>query len=110
MTAEDVIRRTYEAYNRRDLDGALAGLDPRIVWDTGEGHAVRGKAAVAEHWRAEWEKADARVGIDRLERAASESILAVTLSTRDPDGHVTSRRITNRVICDGDLIVEMRVS
>ena len=110
MAAQNVIRHTYEAYNDRDLDGALAGLDPRVVWDTGERSAVRGKAAVAEHWRAEWEKADAKVRIVRLDGAAPEFVLKVILSTVDPDRHTMSRQVTNTVICDGDLILEMRIS
>jgi hypothetical protein len=110
MTPADVIRRTYDAYNARDLEAGLAGLDPSVVWDTGEGSTVQGKAAVAEHWRTQWEKADAKVRIDRLEGGASRFVLAVTLETQDPNGRETDRQITNTVTCDGELILEMRIS
>jgi ketosteroid isomerase-like protein len=110
MAPTNVIRRTYEAYNHRDLELGLEGLHPRVVWDTGEGAPARGRDEVAAHWRKEWETADAKVRIDRLDGAASPYVLTVTLTARGPDGRQTSRTVTNTVTCEDDLVIEMRIS
>jgi ketosteroid isomerase-like protein len=36
----EVVRRSYEAYNQGDLEGVLATLHPRVVWE--ENHPVFG--------------------------------------------------------------------
>ena len=55
MTGLDVVRRSYEAFNRGDVEGALEGLHPDIEWHTyivpGPGGATyRGHAGVRELW------------------------------------------------------------
>lgn len=51
----DLVRRSYEAFNRGDLDAALEGLHPEIEWQTyivpGPGGGLyRGHAGVRELW------------------------------------------------------------
>jgi ketosteroid isomerase-like protein len=51
MSQENVetLRRGYEAFNRRDIDGALEGLDPEVEWPNMlEGTIIRGHQAVRE--------------------------------------------------------------
>ena len=60
MSQENVdnLRMGFEAYVRGDLDEALAGLDPDVVYQqAGPEPAVRGRDAVRaawERWEAEW--------------------------------------------------------
>ena len=51
----EMVRRSYEAFNRGDLDGALEGIHPDIVWHTyivpgPGGGTYRGHDGVRELW------------------------------------------------------------
>jgi hypothetical protein len=46
-----VLRKTYEAFNARNIDGALAAMQPDVEWPNGmEGGTVHGRAGVREYW------------------------------------------------------------
>lgn len=46
----------YEAYNRRDVSAMLSALDPQVEWcDLIEGKPIKGRAAVGDYWRGQFE-------------------------------------------------------
>ena len=60
--SEELLRRAYEAFNARDLDGALALMHPDVDWANAiEGGRVHGRAAVRAYWAAQFETIDPRV-------------------------------------------------
>ena len=59
---EIVLRRCYEAFNARDLDGALAVMHPQVTWPNAwEGGWVEGRDAVRAYWQRQWAAIDPRV-------------------------------------------------
>ena len=55
----EVIRKTFEAYNRGDYDEAAACLAPDVVWEIGQEVPARGPDAVKTmwaRWDSEWEE------------------------------------------------------
>jgi ketosteroid isomerase-like protein len=51
-----VLRRLYEAFNRREVDTILAMMQPDVKWANGmEGGFVHGREAVREYWRRQFE-------------------------------------------------------
>jgi ketosteroid isomerase-like protein len=57
-TAE-LIERAYAAFNRRDIDGALASMTPDVEWANGwEGGHVHGHDAVRAYWTRQWAEID----------------------------------------------------
>ena len=59
MSQENVenVRRAFEAWLRGDLEEALAGLDPDLVYKPAQEEAVQGLDAVQaswERWQASW--------------------------------------------------------
>jgi hypothetical protein len=109
MKPEDAVRSTYDAYNARDLTGALANLSPDVDWDDGEGHMLHGKEAIAAHWEEQWRTADARVGIKHLKWARAQLCVNVQLDTRRPDGAREQQTLTNTIEFDGELVRAMRI-
>src|SRR5947207_614547 len=83
---EDTVPTTYDASNARNLPRALANLSPKVRWDDGDGHMIEGKEAVAKHWTEQWQKADAKIEIERLAWQGSELRVAVRLDVRNADG------------------------
>jgi len=48
---ERALRQAYEAFNDRDIDGALALMHPDVDWPNGmEGGRERGRLAVRAYW------------------------------------------------------------
>jgi ketosteroid isomerase-like protein len=57
-----LLRRAYEAFNARDIDGALATMQPDVEWPNGmEGGTVHGHTGVREYWTRQWGVLDPHV-------------------------------------------------
>ncbi len=59
MTAEassiDLLKRAYDTFNRRDIDGALKTMTPDVEWPNGmEGGTVHGHEGVRAYWTRQW--------------------------------------------------------
>jgi ketosteroid isomerase-like protein len=51
----ELIRRAYQAFNARDIDTALATMQPDVEWPNGmEGGTVHGHAGVRQYWTRQW--------------------------------------------------------
>jgi hypothetical protein len=51
----DVVKRMYDCFNARDIEGVLAALDPTVAWANGmEGGHVHGREAVRDYWTRQW--------------------------------------------------------
>jgi ketosteroid isomerase-like protein len=56
------IADAYIAFNRRDIDGALAAMHPDVEWENGmEGGFVRGHDEVRSYWTRQWQVLDPTV-------------------------------------------------
>lgn len=89
-TERDVLRRIYERFNARDIDGVLAVLHPDVDWPNGwEGGRMRGRAAVRDYWTRQWAAINPRVdpvGFDTDE--AGRTVVKVHQLVRDLEGNV----------------------
>ena len=69
FTREDVLANTqmliaeaYSAFNRRDIDGALALMSENVSWPkASEGGRVVGKEEVRAYWTHQWKEFDPHV-------------------------------------------------
>ncbi|HEY3744035.1 MAG TPA: nuclear transport factor 2 family protein [Bryobacteraceae bacterium] len=91
-----LIAQAYSAFNRRDIDGALALMSDNVDWPNGwVGGRVVGKEAVRDYWTRQWAELDPHV-----------EPLAVTDSgsgTTDVKVHQVVRNL------NGDLLVDQMV-
>jgi hypothetical protein len=59
---EQLIRRLYEGFNKRDIEAVLAALADDVAWANGmEGTHVHGRDAVREYWTYQWSVIDPAV-------------------------------------------------
>jgi hypothetical protein len=57
-----LLRNAYAAFNARDIDSALATMQPDVAWPNGmEGGMVHGHAGVREYWTRQWGLIDPHV-------------------------------------------------
>ena len=60
--SERLIAEIYSAFNRRDVDGALAQMSESVSWPkASEGGRVIGKKEIRAYWRRQWEELDPHV-------------------------------------------------
>jgi ketosteroid isomerase-like protein len=97
VDAEESLRRTYRAFNERDVDAVLEGLHPDVDWPNAwEGGRVVGRDAVSAYWTRQFEEISGQVEPE--------------LFTEEPDGAVTVE--VHQVVHDaksGNLLSDSRV-
>ena len=59
---ETLIAQAYSAFNRRDIDGALALMSDAVSWPkASEGGRVIGKDEIRAYWTRQWQEFDPHV-------------------------------------------------
>lgn len=58
----DIVKRMYDCFNVKDIEGILAVLDKEVAWANGmEGGHVHGHEAVRDYWTRQWALVSPRV-------------------------------------------------
>jgi ketosteroid isomerase-like protein len=95
----DFIRRLYERFNGRDIDGVLACLHDDVVWANGqEGGYLRGHADVRHYWTRQWAAIDPHVEPIRISVGGDgEIVVGIHQTVRDLGGKVLADRKVDHV-------------
>jgi ketosteroid isomerase-like protein len=112
MKNHDLLRAAYAAFNGRDIEGALAAMQPEVEWANGmEGGTLRGRLAVREYWTRQWSILDPRVEPLSFEEDGTGRVMVRAHQVvRDLRGTV----IADRTVChtyafEDDLIRSMEI-
>jgi hypothetical protein len=105
---EPLLRRAYEAFNARDIDGALAVMHPDVDWPNGmDGGRERGHAAVRAYWTRQFGLIDSHVEpVGFKVDDAGRIMVDVHQVVRDLDGTVLSEGRVRHVYTLRDGLVE----
>jgi ketosteroid isomerase-like protein len=84
----EILKRLYDRFNARDVDGVLAALAEDVAWANGmEGGHVYGREAVRAYWRRQWRQVSPHVEAVGFHRAADGAVVAEVVQTvYDLDG------------------------
>ncbi|UFP94362.1 nuclear transport factor 2 family protein [Gloeobacter morelensis] len=84
----DLLKRLYDRFNARDIDGVLAALDDDVTWANGmEGGHVHGREAIREYWTRQLAIVSTHVEPVSFNKAADGSVVVkVQQSVRDLEG------------------------
>jgi hypothetical protein len=111
-SAQDLLTRTYRAFNARDIDAVLAVMHPEVDRPNGmEGGRVHGPGAVREYWTRQWTMIDPRVeprgfGSDETGRVAVD----VHQVVRDLAGKVLAeQRVQHVYLIEQGLVRSMEI-
>ena len=93
------LRRVYERFNARDIDGVLACLHPDVEWANGQdGGYVHGHDALRRYWTRQWTMIDPHVEpMDFRVTSGSEIVVAIRQTVRDPSGKLLVGRKVGHV-------------
>ena len=94
MTPEiQLLRKTYAAFNARDIDAALALMTPDVAWPRAfKGGFVRGPEAVRAYWTEQWSEIDPHVEPVSFHPERADGILVQV--------HQVVRDLTGAVLAD----------
>jgi hypothetical protein len=84
----EVLKRMYDCFNARDIDGVLGALTDDVAWANGmDGGHVHGREGVREYWTRQWTIVSPHVEPVSFGRAPDGSIVVeVRQSVRDLQG------------------------
>jgi hypothetical protein len=90
-----LLKRTYAAFNARDLNGTLANMKADVIWPNGmEGGVVHGHAGVRAYWTRQWGMVDPHVEPKTFDLDDSGRVaVGVHQVVRDPTGKVLMDRM-----------------
>jgi hypothetical protein len=112
MTGYDLLRKTYDAFNQRDVDAVLATMHSDVDWPNGmEGGRVQGREAVRKYWLRQWSQLNPRVeprGF--LTDPTGAVVVDVHQVVRDLSGNLLAERMVQHVYrLNQDLIQSMDI-
>jgi hypothetical protein len=89
---QTLITQIYAAFNRRDIDGALAGMSEKVDWPkASEGGRVVGKEEIRAYWTRQWAEFDPHVEpIEVIDREGGKTHVKVHQLVKNLNGDVLS--------------------
>ena len=108
LAATDLLKRAYAAFNARDLDGALATMQPDVVWPNGmEGGVVHGHDGVRAYWTRQWGIINPHVDpVSFTPDGCGRIAVNVHQVARDPSGNVLLDRMVEHVYTLKDGLIQ----
>ena len=87
-----LIAQAYSAFNRRDVDGALAVMSENVDWPkASEGGRVVGKEEIRAYWTRQWKEFDPHVEpVEVIDREGSKTDVKVHQLVKTLSGDVLS--------------------
>jgi len=89
---QTLIAQAYSAFNRRDIDGALALMSEDVSWPkASEGGRVVGKEEIRAYWTRQWAEFDPHVEpIEMIDRGGGKTDVKVHQLVKSLGGDVLS--------------------
>lgn len=109
---ETRITEAYNAFNTRDIDGALRCMQPDVQWPNGwEGGYVHGHDAVREYWTRQWQQLDPYVTpVAFAKRDDGRTEVSVQQNVKDKQGAaVFNGLVTHIYTLKNGLIAHMEI-
>lgn len=96
-----LIKEAYAAFNARNLEAALATMQPNVEWPNGmEGGTVLGHNGVREYWTRQWAVLDPHVDpVDITADGQGRIVVSVHQVVRDLNGSILVDRMVDHIYC-----------
>jgi len=96
---EAILRQTYQYFNNRDIEAALAMMHPEVDWPNGmEGGIEHGHEAIRNYWTRQWKILDPHVQpIGFNQEGDGKLKLTVHQVVHDIDGNLLVDQIIHHI-------------
>jgi ketosteroid isomerase-like protein len=109
---EDLLRRAYSLFNRREIDALLAMMTDDVEWpDVTSGTVLHDKEAIRSYWQGQFSTASPRVEPSDFVRAGEDLVAVVGQQVLDLQGEtlVPVTVVFHRYTFEGNLVKRMLV-
>jgi hypothetical protein len=108
QSRRELLTAVYAAFNKRDIDGAVALMRSDVDWPNGmEGGRVHGKDEVRTYWQRQWSTIDPHVEPVRIENdEAGSTVVDVHQIVRDLSGNILKDLCVQHVYSFRDGLIE----
>lgn len=110
--SQDLITKTYLAFNARDIDTVFLVLHPLVRWPNGwEGGYINGHDEVRNYWTRQWKEIDPRVEpVSFKERLGGQIEVEVHQIAKNLQGNVLFDGMVRHIYTiDNGLIINMEI-
>jgi nuclear transport factor 2 (NTF2) superfamily protein len=107
-----VIKEAYRAFNAREMDAALATMQPNVEWPNGmEGGTVYGREGVRDYWTRQWSMINPHVDPVKIHAdGRGRIVVGVHQVVRDLGGKVLlDRKVEHLYSFEDGLIRSMEI-
>ena len=106
--AQTLLAQAYSAFNRRDIDSALALMSENVSWPkASEGGRVIGKEEIRSYWTRQWKEFDPHVEpLEMIDHEGGITEVRVHQLVKSLDGDVLSDRVVWHVYTVANGLIE----
>ena len=103
-----LIAQAYSAFNRRDIDGALAVMSEKVNWPkASEGGRVVGKEEIRAYWTRQWAEFNPHVEpMEVTDRGAGKTDVKVHQLVKNLNGDIISEQTLLHVFTIANGLIE----
>lgn len=95
---KDIVLSAYEKFNARDIDDALALMEPDVEWANGmEGGFVVGTSAVRDYWTRQWKTVSSQVTPRSIKKDGQNCVVEARQLVNINSGELISDTIVHHV-------------
>ena len=113
LTNQELLTKTYQAFNARDIETVLAVMHPEVVWPNGmEGGYVYGHQGIRDYWIRQWQLINPHVEPQAFTPTdGGRIVIQVHQVVRDLAGHLLAdEQVQHTYSIEEGLIVRMEIS
>lgn len=106
---QEFLQNLYDAFNRREIETAVAKMHPGVKWANGqEGGFVYGRDAVREYWTNQFKEIQPEIEILKFETdEQNRDVVTVHLIVKDLDGNVLADMQVHQIFTIEDGLVSL---
>jgi hypothetical protein len=112
FTDQELLTKTYQAFNAREIETVLAVMHPEVDWPNRmEGGRVHGHQGVCDYWTRQWALIDPHVEpLGFTTESDGRIVIDVHQVVRDLQGRILSDGMVQHVyLIQGGLIMSMEI-
>lgn len=108
-TNKEFLQNLYDAFNRRDIETAVAKMHPDVKWANGQaGGFVHGRDGVREYWTNQFKQIQPEIEILKFETdEQNRDVVTIHLIVKDLDGNTLADMQVHQIFTIKDGLISL---
>ena len=106
---KEFLQNLYDAFNRRDIETAVAKMHPNVKWANGQaGGFVHGRDGVRDYWTKQFQEIQPEIEILKFELdEQNRDVVTVHLMVKDFDGNTLADMQVHQIFTIEDGLISL---